>query len=263
MVQVENHVKRCVEQEGGQLVSFWCNTLHHPQDLPFQLQDLPQNFDKFRQRTQGVGPRAALEAPQQLKGPPLGGRVEVGEVPTLEQLGLTPLPKQRGTQQQGTSSRRQGLAAEAGDSSPRGGETEALRQLKCFLAHARPGGAEGGRRDSSTSSACYGSFSSNIAPWLAAGCLSPRRMLMDAQRALGGGLPSAQHSRAQQGGGSTAGEGDALTWINFELLWRDFFRFIALKYASLSEGSLGVRATKMPAGAAAASQVYTPNFAAA
>lgn len=43
-MQVEGLVKAAVEGEGAQLKALWSNTLHSPDDLPFRLQDLPQNF---------------------------------------------------------------------------------------------------------------------------------------------------------------------------------------------------------------------------
>ena len=49
--------------------------------------------DQFRHRAAGMVARGALAAPQQLKGLPLGGRVDPGEIPSLKQLGLTPPPQ--------------------------------------------------------------------------------------------------------------------------------------------------------------------------
>lgn len=37
-------MQRAVEAEGGQLQLFWANTLHHLEDLPFRLPQMPQNF---------------------------------------------------------------------------------------------------------------------------------------------------------------------------------------------------------------------------
>ncbi|GAB4817664.1 hypothetical protein N2152v2_004710 [Parachlorella kessleri] len=238
--QVEARVKAGLEGEGSQLCTLWANTLHHPQDLPFKLQDMPQTFDQFRHRAAGVVARAALGAPQQLKGLPLGGRIDPGEIPSLKQLGLTPPPQ--------TSA----------DAKPTGGESEALKQLQTFLAQAHGGTSPGSPADGSgsgtgrlRSGAMQGSsFANNIAPWLAAGCLSPRHMQQEAQRLLAGAGGGQLAQRGKQGGGSVAATGDPLAWINFELLWRDFFRWITLKYteASLSAGG---KAKAAPALAAA------------
>ena len=197
---------------------------------------------------------------------PLGGRVDPGELPTLQQLGLQPLPPGCGSSSGGGTAQpvgqRQaaasfpamasgGGAAEAagGSSSPRGGEGEALRQLRSFLAQAAASGSGG---------AAYGSnFAGSIAPWLATGCLSPRRMLEDAQAALqaaGGGagasgapaaamqLEQQQQRRPQQ---------DPLSWVRFELMWRDFFRFLTAKYSNTAPAATARSSSGALAGASA------------
>ena len=196
--------------------------------------------------------RAALPAPSELRGLPLGGRVDAGEVPTLQQLGLSPLPA--GCSAAATAGGKGGRAGKGGgggaaargssalDGSTRGGEREALRQLRRFVAQVS--GAAGG--GGGACGAAHGNnFASSIAPWLATGCLSPRRMLADVQAALG------------QGGAAPAGAASAaaqppLTWVRFELLWRDFFRFMTLKYSSLTAGQMGTGASKAAAAPAAA-----------
>ena len=75
--------------------------------------------DQFRNRAAGVVARAALGAPQQLKGLPLGGRVDPGEIPSLKQLGLTPPPQ--------TSA----------DAKPTGGEFQLVTQLGTWPAMNR------------------------------------------------------------------------------------------------------------------------------
>ena len=194
-----------------------------------------------------MAPRAALPAPAELRGLPLGGRVDPGEIPTLQQLGLAPLPK-------GATA----AAGSSGSGQPRGGESEALRQLRTFLAAAAGagGGGKAGAGQLVAAGAAYTSnFASCIAPWLATGCLSPRRMLEDAQQVLGGGSVAAPATAAAQGAGAAASGGAAqqpLTWVRFELLWRDFFRFITLKYSTLSTASLGAKAGAAAAAPAAA-----------
>ena len=138
------------------------------------------------------------------------------------------------------------------------GETEALRQLQAFLAHARGGGASPGSPSSGGVAAargpaatCGGTFANNIAPWLAAGCLSPRHMHDEARRVLGAdaGAPAVQ-AKAQAQGARSGGSTGPLAWVNFELLWRDFFRFITLKYTE-ARISPGKPAAAVPAAAPA------------
>jgi deoxyribodipyrimidine photolyase len=121
------------------------------------------------------------------------------------------------------------------------GEGAALAQLQTFISSVRA--ADRHR----TSGSAYGSsFSNDIAPWVATGCLSPRKMLEDVRRALGGAGASALASADE-------GEGDAdgpLPWVRFELLWRDFFRFMTLKLSKSPHGQQ--HAQQRPAVAVAA-----------
>jgi deoxyribodipyrimidine photo-lyase len=56
-------------------------------------------------------------------------------------------------------------------------------------------------------------YSSKLSPWLANGSISPRSIY--------------QHIRKYE---EEAGKNDSTYWLVFELIWRDFFRYIALKH---------------------------------
>ncbi|KAJ7279842.1 hypothetical protein O6H91_Y375200 [Diphasiastrum complanatum] len=107
-----------------------------------------------------------------------------------------------------------------------GGEAEALRRLKTFALEIP---VEQRQKDGNPPShSLYGAnFSCKISPWLAMGCLSPRRMFEDLKR-NGSRMIAVS---AVKGSGS-AHEDGGLNWLVFELLWRDFFRFITKKYGS-------------------------------
>merc|ERR1719284_1731760 len=55
-------------------------------------------------------------------------------------------------------------------------------------------------------------YSTNFAPWLATGCLSPRRIYAECKRYE-----------------SQRVENKSTYWVVFELIWRDFFRYMGLK----------------------------------
>lgn len=192
--------------------------------------------------------RAALPAPAELRGLPLGGRLDPGEIPTLQQLGLSPLPND------GASSSSKGGkgAAQADAGSARGGEGEALHQLRHFLAAA----SSGARAGAAAGAAYSSNFASAVAPWLATGCLSPRRMLEDAQRALGGGGAAAASGApapaAAAASGAASGAQEPLAWVRYELLWRDFFRFMTRKYSQAQLGQGRGAAAAAPSAALAA-----------
>ena len=60
-----------------------------------------------------------------------------------------------------------------------------------------------------------GDYSSKLAPWLAHGCISPRLVY--------------QQIKAYE---SSKLANDSTYWMVFELLWRDFFRFVSIKYGN-------------------------------
>ncbi|MGD1849662.1 MAG: deoxyribodipyrimidine photo-lyase, partial [Cyanophyceae cyanobacterium] len=68
---------------------YWGATLHSPNDLPFDISQIPELFTRFRKDVEkNCQPRAPLPAPKSL--PPLPDNLPPGELPTWEQLGLTP-----------------------------------------------------------------------------------------------------------------------------------------------------------------------------
>lgn len=203
--QVEKRTKDAfVSQCGGAFKSFWTNTLHHVEDLPFSLADLPQSFDEFKKKMQDVAARGCLESDgDSLKGTPLGmyAAVGPGDIPTLKDLGLKEVEYDKSS---GIESNK--------DARCIGGETEALRQLKSFVASFDCGSDSNGKDKAWTCNNGTRSFSGNIAPWLASGCLSPRKMLESVMNIQ---------------------EGESMNWIRFELLWRDFFRMLTKRYTDI------------------------------
>ena len=234
--QVERRVYEAVKSTGAQLKSFWTNTLHGMDDLPFKLAEMPQNFDRFRVSMAGTEPKAAVNAPEQLKGMPIGAaqqNFDNGKIPTLEDLGLKPFSTSDDTSSSSSSlSSLKGKSASS-DNTCLGGETEALKQLKRFLSIASSATSNSGKAataGASTSGAANASsFSSSVAPWLATGCLSPRRMLDEAHKMLAGKTAGAGDG---EGVGTTAA-GSSLQWVQFELLWRDFFRLLTRRHSEV------------------------------
>ncbi|MCO5560170.1 hypothetical protein L7F22_013777 [Adiantum nelumboides] len=120
-----------------------------------------------------------------------------------------------------------------------GGEVEALKRLKSFAAE-HLGQETGKSKGTVTGANLYGSnFSCKISPWLAMGCLSPRRMFEDLQK-------SAKRGPTATASGPSVSSDNGLNWLVFELLWRDFFRFITKKYAVSKQTTEVVTAAPVP-----------------
>ncbi|RMF65177.1 MAG: DASH family cryptochrome [Cyanobacteria bacterium J069] len=190
---VETALGDALKPLGIPLQSFWGHTLYHPGDLPFELSQLPELFTAFRkqvERDSSVNP--PLPAPTRLPPLPVEPAVEVGEIPALETLELEP------------------PAVDArGVLKFRGGETAGLARLREYVW-------EGDRLRvyKETRNGMLGAdYSSKFSPWLALGCLSPRQIHAEVGRY--------ESERIQN---------DSTYWLIFELLWRDYFRFICTKH---------------------------------
>uniref|UniRef100_A0A7S0N2B6 Photolyase/cryptochrome alpha/beta domain-containing protein n=1 Tax=Pyramimonas obovata TaxID=1411642 RepID=A0A7S0N2B6_9CHLO len=207
--QLENKVQSAVKDMGAELKLFWGSTLYHLEDLPFTLEQMPTTYGSFRERVQNVKIRPTLKPPTTLKGFPAGCSVDFGDVPTLKQLGLSASAKKPETS---TSSPKQAHPTLIG------GENEALHRLKNFV-NDRLKSSKGTAQLSPAPTGA--NFSCKISPWLAMGCLSPRHMYAELW---------AQAGKGKKG----EGKGDnGMNWLVFELLWRDFFRFITKKHSTV------------------------------
>ncbi|KAF5785208.1 putative (6-4)DNA photolyase [Helianthus annuus] len=206
----EQKIETVLKDEGVEVKYFWGSTLYHIEDLPFKLEEMPTNYGGFREKVKGVKVRNTIEVLDQLKGLPSGGNVEPGEIPSLADLGLNP-----------TANMTQVKPVINGPLI--GGETEALNRLKKFASECQaqpPKESKDGNNDS-----VYGaSFSCKISPWLAMGCVSPRAVFDELKKST---------SRTISAGSNRKDGGDSgMNWLMYELMWRDFFRFITRKYSS-------------------------------
>ncbi len=205
-VAVAAALHRRLQDMGVAVQTFWGHTLYHPDDLPWPLAQLPEVFTHFRKRVERDTPIRAA-LPTPSALPPLPD-IAVGNNPTLADLGITP-PR---------PDPRRVLAFT-------GGETAALARVQTYFWE----------RDRLR---CYKETrngmlavddSSKLSPWLALGCLSPRWIYTEAQRY--------EAERVQN---------ESTYWLVFELLWRDYFRFIAAKHGNAIFRPTGLRGLALP-----------------
>lgn len=170
----------------------WQSSLLDPLALPFDVDRLPDVFTEFRQRIEGEGvrPPAALPSPTRWPAAPAG---------CLPQSRDFPLPE---------------AFHERGPSFPyreppfAGGEKNALLHLSQYLERRLPDTYK------QTRNALSGvDFSSKFSPWLAQGSLSARWIF-----------------ERLAGYEARVGANEGTYWLWFELLWRDYFRFLHFKY---------------------------------
>ncbi|MDA0267372.1 MAG: DASH family cryptochrome [Cyanobacteria bacterium] len=186
---------------------FWGTTLYHQADLPFKLVQVPPVFTQFRkqvERYSNINP--ALVAPQTL--PPFPADLTPGEIPPLTTLGLTPIERDH----------RAVMAF-------KGGETAALDRLDAYIWQR-----DRLRHYKETRNGLLGEdYSSKFSPWLALGCLSPRRVY-----------------EAVQAYEAKRIKNDSTYWLVFELIWRDYFRFICCQQGDRIFRASGIQGIPIP-----------------
>jgi deoxyribodipyrimidine photo-lyase len=173
--------------------SVWGQTLYKLQDLPFELPHLPELFTKFRKDVeQNAQIQPVLPAPTNL--PPVPADIDPGNLPSLVDFGLeTPQSDSRGV-----------LAFT-------GGETAGIDRLEEYIWQQ-----DKLRVYKETRNGMLGAdYSSKFSPWLALGCLSPRYIYAQVRKYEAERIAN-----------------DSTYWLIFELLWRDYFRFICAKHGN-------------------------------
>lgn len=201
-VAVESALEAALDQLGVESEIFWGSTLVHIDDLPFEPEQLPDLFTTFRKKVEKswtiyptfATPEAVPSLPKALKP---------GKLPTLKDFGL-----------------------EAPQLEPRavlkfeGGEIAGLERLQHYFWQANQ------LKDyKQTRNGMLGAdYSSKFSPWLASGCLSPRRIYE--------AVKQYESERVKN---------DSTYWLIFELLWRDYFRFVCVKYGDRVFSAAGIR----------------------
>ncbi|KAL3644758.1 1,3-beta-glucanosyltransferase [Castilleja foliolosa] len=219
-VKAEEKIEEAMKDEGIEVKYYWGSTLYHLEDLPFELTQMPTNYGGFKDKVKGLEVRKTIEGSDKLKGLPKKGGVEPGEIPSLADLGINPNAPMG---QNGKT---------AANASLVGGETEALQRLKNFAVECKAKPNNGSKDGAKSANNIYGAnFSCKISPWLAMGCLSPRSMFDELKKSASS-MSSAAFNK-KNGGPSSDDTG--MNWLMYELMWRDFFRFITRKYSSAKQ----------------------------
>lgn len=187
---------------GAELSEVWGGTLYHLADLGFSnhLQDMPDVFTPFRERCEAsCGVRALLDSPE-ARSLPLP-RTELPELGFSPCWGDLPFPE---PVVEPTMHERSAFTVA-------GGETPALARLKHYLWESDAVAEYFEVRNGMLGT----EYSTKLSASLAQGCISARRIFHEINR----------YERERTKNKSTY-------WVVFELIWRDFFRFFAVKHKS-------------------------------
>jgi deoxyribodipyrimidine photo-lyase len=204
--EVAAAVERALRSLGIRLQVDWGHTLYHPEDLPFCLSQLPELFTRFRKQVEGSTP---IRDPLPIPSiPPLPSGLDPGPLPTLASLGLS---------------------SPARDPRARftylGGSTAAHARLQTYFWD----------RDrlriykETRNGMLDPDDSSRLSAWLALGCISPRTVYAEVKRY--------EQERVRN---------ESTYWLVFELLWRDYFRFILAKHGAKLFRPSGIQGIPIP-----------------
>jgi deoxyribodipyrimidine photo-lyase len=200
----ERAVRSLLADRGVDVERHWTHTLHHPEDLPTPVDRIDDTFTPWRKTVEAESTvRDPIPAPDAVPTPDLGAAGD--GLPTLADLGHDPADA--------TDDDRGVLAFE-------GGETAALERVEDYIWDG-----DHLREYKSTRNGLLGAdYSSKLSPWLAHGCLSPRRV----------------HAEVARYEDERVANEDTY-WLVFELRWRDFFQFQFLKHGAAFFGPNGIR----------------------
>ncbi len=205
-VAVEKALKQALAPLEVEVKTYTIATLFHPRDLPFKINYLPEVFTQFRKK---VEKSASVRPPIPVpeKLPPLPN-IEVEEIPTLESLGLQPVSiDPRGV-----------LPFQGGETAGKKRLVEYFWQKDLLRSYKQ------------TRNGLLGAdYSSKFSPWLANGSLSPRYIYGEVKKYEGERVAN-----------------DSTYWLIFELLWRDYFRFICAKHGDLIFAQSGLQGIRIP-----------------
>lgn len=195
----EEHAQLAALRDAGLTIkTVWQSSLLEPDQLPWPHAGLPASFTPFRHAVERakIVPPAPLPPPASLPAwpPTMAIPPEVAELPMEHIVAAVPVDPRS--------------SVPHSDGACDGGETAALAHLRQYFARKLPDTYK------QTRNGLTGvDYSSKWSPWLATGALSARRIVAELREY------ECEH-----------GASDGSYWLWFELLWRDYFRFLHLQF---------------------------------
>ena len=170
--------------------SFYNQFLYHPEDIPFNFNNIPQVFTVFRKKLEKyIDIREEIEIPKLSSDNRLENNTQI---PTLKDLGFE-------TFEQPSKSAFPFL----------GGESEGLKRLNHYFFTSKKLGFYKKTRNGLVGL----DYSSKFSPWLANGSISAKTIYWEVKKF------ESEYYKNQ-----------STYWLIFELIWRDYFKYISLKH---------------------------------
>lgn len=189
-VYVQDELEQNLWSIGQEIRYYRGKMLFYTADLPFPVTHCPDQFTQFRKEVERF---VKVRLPLDAPQDPinkLSDPFDEGQIPSLEDFDLSYEEGEKGLKFIG-------------------GETEALNQLRYYLLEG-----EFIKSYKETRNQLLGrDYSSKFSPYLSKGCLSPKLVYHEISK----------YENENQANDSTY-------WMKFELIWRDFFRFMGKKH---------------------------------
>ena len=166
--------------------------LYHPEDINFEIEKTPQVFTVFRKKLEKY---VAIREATVVKKLPESNRIENDtKIPTLHHLGIAD------------------FKTHVHSAFPfKGGETEALKRLDDYFFNTKKLGFYKKTRNGLVGI----DYSSKFSSWLANGSISAKTIYWKVKQF------EKEHYK-----------NESTYWLIFELIWRDYFKYVSLKHGS-------------------------------
>ena len=189
---IEHKVKEDLNNTRVVWVATYDQFLFHPDDLPFESQDTPKVFTHFRKQCEKS---VAVRLPIQINSLSPENKVSnTTHVPTLIDLGF----------QNFTTDHRTVFPFNGGENQGRARMKNYFWETRCLSYYKK------------TRNGLLGiDYSSKLSAWLANGSISPRTIYFEILK---------YEQEIEQN--------ESTYWLIFELMWRDFFKYISMKHGS-------------------------------
>ena len=171
---------------------FYSQLLYHPNDIEITRENIPEVFTVFRKKIEKT---VEIRAEAVVKPMPNQNLIENSSlIPTLEDLGFS------------------SFETHPNSAFPfQGGETNALKRLDQYFFDSKKLGVYKKTRNGLVGN----DYSSKFSPWLANGSLSAKTVYWKVKEF------EKEHFK-----------NDSTYWLIFELIWRDYFKYISMKHGN-------------------------------
>ena len=189
---VENALKAACENVEFQ--SYYQQFLYHPEDIPFKsFQDIPKVYTEFRKKCEKKAEIRELVA----TASPIFENIEISEntaIPELADLGF------------------ENFQVDERTAFPfKGGESQAKKRIEQYFWKTKNLSEYKETRNGLVGE----DYSSKLSAWLANGSISPKQIYYEVKK----------YEKEITSNQSTY-------WLIFELIWRDFFKYVSLKHGN-------------------------------